>query len=218
MYNPCMTNLKCKDCGKDFTVPNYRSKTAKYCSKQCHGRWTANHREYDGSHAIGNKWRQGIPPANKGKTSPQKGKRVTEYIKCKCGYCGDTFERVPWIHNQSEASQYGRFCNSVCRNKFISEKKSGENSHLFVGGVNTYRGRSWTNARKKAVIRDGGTCQECSDMIGDSISVHHIKPFRFFDSEKEANHIDNLKCLCQSCHMKQEWDFLRIERLLDPSA
>jgi 5-methylcytosine-specific restriction protein A len=83
--------------------------------------------------------------------------------------------------------------------------KSGEKSPFWVGGETTYRGKGWVEARLSAVERDKGVCQSCGKVVGRSISVHHIKPFRLFDNIKDANALDNLICLCQSCHMRIEY-------------
>lgn len=207
-----MPTLKCTSCSSEYTVPSYRTKTSRFCSKQCHGRHTSKTRIYDGSHAVGNTWRKGIPPVNKGLPSPFRGKRVKQYKIHECSYCGNVFERVPWLDAQSSGSKYGKFCNQSCRNQFISKHKSGKNSHLYVGGPKTYRGRGWIEARKQAVVRDGGTCVKCGKFIGDSIPVHHIIPFRLFDCPLKANLLENLECVCQSCHVKEEWKFLRMEK------
>ena len=207
-----MPKLQCTSCFNEYSVPNYRVKTSRFCSKQCHGRHTAQNRDYDGSHSIGNKHRLGLSPSNKGQPSPNKGKRLVPYVIHACAYCGATFERIPWYDKQSAGDHYGKFCNSVCRNAHISESRSGEKSHLYVGGIKTYRGRGWIAARKLAVIRDGGACVKCGKHIGESIPVHHIKPFRLFDSPEKANLLENLACVCQSCHMKEEWNFLRTEK------
>ena len=91
-------------------------------------------------------------------------------------------------------------CSKKCR-KIGS---SGENSPRWIGGPTTYRGRGWLIERENVVKRDNGICQCCGKNVGNSIPVHHIKPFRLFETAKEANDIDNLICLCQSCHMKTE--------------
>lgn len=212
-----MPIIKCHCCGLDYVVPNYRIKSSRFCSKACHGRHTAKIRVFTGAHAIGNKWRVGIPPASKGKPSPSRGRRFVDYVSHVCNDCGSVFERVPWIDKQSKGDKLGKFCNSKCRNNYISKNKSGENSHLYVGGINTYRGRGWKKIRMLVVARDGGECQKCKKFIGDSISVHHIKPYRLFKSKEEANQLANLVCVCQSCHMKEEWDFLRNQKFLAAS-
>jgi len=207
-----MPTLKCTSCLADYSVPAYRVTTSRFCSKRCHGRHTAQNRDYDGSHSIGNKHRLGLSPSNKGQPSPGKGKRLVSYVSHVCNYCGKSFDRVPWYDKQSAGSHYGKFCNSVCRNAHISENRSGNKSPLYVGGVKTYRGRGWIEARKIAVLRDGGACVKCGKFIGKSIPVHHVKPFRLFDCPEKANQPENLQCVCQPCHMKEEWSFLRMEK------
>ena len=205
-----MPTKNCVQCGVEYSIPNYRVSNSRFCGKPCHGRWTSAHRVYDGSHAIGNKYRLGLPGPYKGQVGPTKGRRFVDYVKYTCAYCDKEFERSP---NESRkhpgGDKMGRFCNRACSNKFISERRSGVQSPLYVGGIKTYRGRGWNEARMLAVLRDGGSCVVCFRHIGASIPVHHIRPFREFADPKEANVLGNLTCMCQSCHMKAEWAHLK---------
>lgn len=199
-----MIEKTCEICSKKFGVQPYRAKTARFCSKSCGGKWHMATRVMRGPSLVGNKLRLGLSPANKGKSSPQLGKKIVKYKSFKCRACNDVFEVVPWIVRQNKTKSGDRFCSKQCHSVFMAEHKSGENSPHWVGGILTYRGRGWLQARALAVSRDKGTCQRCLKFIGKSISVHHIKPFREFSSKDEANSLDNLICLCQPCHMKVE--------------
>jgi hypothetical protein len=66
------------------------------------------------------------------------------------------------------------------------------------------RGEDWEQDRFQAIERDNGTCCECGKIVGRSIIVHHIKPFREFPTSMEANQLSNLECLCRACHIKKE--------------
>lgn len=184
----------CAVCDKEILVRPKRFERTKYCSRQCRGRATVGHMN-------------AVRPPVKGnfKVGDNMGKanhKWVEPIEFKCEYCGDLFYKKPYQVNHADFA--GRYCSKKCRNNYRKEYESGENSPHWVGGPRTYRGRGWLDARAKAVERDNGTCQVCSMHIGYSIPVHHIIPFRDFDSAVEANALDNLVCQCQPCHMRHE--------------
>jgi 5-methylcytosine-specific restriction endonuclease McrA len=199
-----MIAKKCEICGKEYFVKPYREKTARFCSFKCSGYWHLKNREMPNEHKKGNKWRKGLRPTNSF-TSEQAeifNRVESEYFICK--NCGNTFQIKPWIVRQNRTKSGLRFCTKQCHSEYMKKEKSGEKSSFYVGGITTYRGRGWIISRREAVKRDKGICQRCGKYIGDSIPVHHIKPYRLFNSVKEANNIDNLISLCQSCHMKYE--------------
>jgi DEAD/DEAH box helicase domain-containing protein len=82
-------------------------------------------------------------------------------------------------------------------------------SHLRAAGLwsndpNDY-GPLWPRIRDQVRARDKYTCQVCG--IKESKrqhDVHHKTPFRAFRSAEEANRIENLTTLCNSCHHKVE--------------
>jgi hypothetical protein len=83
----------------------------------------------------------------------------------------------------------------------------------YRGGPGVKRGASWSKQRDLARDRDGHSCQAClvhASDYGKRMPVHHIVPFREFATHEAANHLDNLICLCQSCHMKMEHGTLRL--------
>lgn len=62
--------------------------------------------------------------------------------------------------------------------------------------------------------RDGYTCRRCGmtqTENGEALAVDHIKPWRSFTSEIEANDPSNLASLCKKCHgyktskVEREW-------------
>lgn len=161
-------------------------------------------RSMPNDHKIGNKWREGLRPANAFTSKQAKEMNSVERESFKCAHCGNSFEVIPWIVRQNKTKSGDRFCSKSCHSLFKAERESGPNSKQWVGGITTYRGKGWLEARMLAVERDKGTCQTCGKVIGKSIPVHHIIPFRMFESTAAANHIDNLVCLCQPCHMKME--------------
>lgn len=194
--------ISCEVCNKTFTVKPYRAKTARFCSRQCGGKWHMANREMPRAHLSGNQHRKGKRPTNAFTSEQVSGKANAKWVageRFECEFCNKSFFVKPWIIRQNGSP---RFCSRECFRE--SGTFLGEKSPNWVGGPQTYRGRSWQKARSLVVKRDNGACQRCGRVVGDSISVHHIRPFREFASEAEANAMDNLICLCQSCHMKVE--------------
>jgi DEAD/DEAH box helicase domain-containing protein len=75
---------------------------------------------------------------------------------------------------------------------------------LWNADQNDY-GPDWDKIRQNAIRRDGNRCQVCgTTLVGDSLHVHHIKPFRTFTSRETANQLQNLISLCPACHRKAE--------------
>lgn len=180
-------------------LPPYEFRRKRYCSRSCQGRAKIPHL---------NRVRR--PPKNHPsafKPGQQVGPDNPMYVPAQgfiCEHCRQPFELKPWQvrHHLRWGGLKIRFCGRKCFS--ASGAFRGEKSTSWVGGSKTYRGRSWIRARLAAVKRDNGTCQFCGKVIGVSIPVHHVRPYRDFDSDVEANAIDNLICACQSCHMKNE--------------
>lgn len=87
----------------------------------------------------------------------------------------------------------------------------GELHHRWKGGREPYYGENWHEQRRKVLRRDEYECQKCG--IGDEkhresrdmgLDVHHIVPLREFETEEEANRLDNLVTLCRNCHNQVE--------------
>ena len=122
-----------------------------------------------------------------------------------CEICGKGFETHP--------GRETRFCSRKCHGKFISKTQSGEGHPNWKGGKVNYYGENWQQQRDKARKRDDGECQICSvteEELDRELDVHHITPVRIFKDNygemwwKKANKLDNLICVCQSCHQKWE--------------
>lgn len=83
----------------------------------------------------------------------------------------------------------------------------------YQGGAVVRRGQSWGIQRKAARERDHYRCLGCGiteAKLGKKLSVHHVIPFRRFATHAEANRLENLVSLCQSCHMRLEHGKLNI--------
>ncbi len=75
---------------------------------------------------------------------------------------------------------------------------------LWNADKNDY-GPDWEKIRHNALRRDGNRCQVCgTTLFGESLHVHHIKPFRSFNSQETANQLQNLISLCPACHQRAE--------------
>jgi len=73
------------------------------------------------------------------------------------------------------------------------------------GLANAERREGWRDARWEALERDEWECQECGKNLGPGTAqVHHIRPYRGYDSTEEANRLENLKSLCPGCHKEIE--------------
>lgn len=72
-------------------------------------------------------------------------------------------------------------------------------------GHKKYYGPNWRYQRYLARERDDYTCKKCGIKeldYGHELSVHHIKPFVYFDNYEEANKLSNLLTVCEPCHRK----------------
>ena len=199
-----MVTKTCEICGKPFQVKPYRASTARFCSYRCSGKWHAEqrlaHAPKPWAAAILDRHRHKSPTKFTSETARgSNNPRWVDGIAFICECCGRIFTAKPWLVRQNGPP---RFCSRSCFE--LSGVFRGTKSPRWVGGPMSYRGRDWRAARRRAVARDKGTCQRCETVIGPSIPVHHIRPFREFASAKEANALDNLVCLCSRCHAQQE--------------
>lgn len=84
-------------------------------------------------------------------------------------------------------------------------KFDGEENVNWKGGHGGYYGPSWEKQRDEARERDNKVCKACGSE--KKINVHHIRPVRKWEVEEEhekMNSLENLICLCRSCHGKLE--------------
>lgn len=195
----------CEICGEIFLVKPYRVETARFCSLSCKGKHDLSVRKMVNPNLAGNQHRKGLRPTNAFTSEQVAGAnnpKWIEPIERTCRNCGAKFYKKP---HQLRGDRKGYYCTPKCRSEYRREHMSGENSIFWVGGKKTYRGRNWQNLRLIVIDEQDGNCADCGTHKGKSLPVHHIIPFREFDSPDEANKRDNLIGLCQSCHMKREY-------------
>lgn len=112
-----------------------------------------------------------------------------------CIGCGSRFERAP---SQLKRGG-GKFCTRACRDRHWK----GSVTPNWQNGSGVYkRGPHWFSTRRRILARDGHSCVQCGSK--NRPHVHHIIPFRMFDSADEANHDSNLITLCPPCHRKED--------------
>lgn len=128
-------------------------------------------------------------------------------VERECATCGELICRY-----ESKIKSENVFCDRDCLGEWKSENMSGPSSAQWEGGYGNYRGSEWEKQRRKALERDGHTCQYCLTHKGDldsPLHVHHITPLMDFDDPKEADRLENLVTLCGSCHNKWEGLYIR---------
>lgn len=108
----------------------------------------------------------------------------------KCIICGVEFITQP--------SNTKVTCGEACSRKYKSQTHKGDKSHFWRGGKTAPYVGEWRTRRREALDRDGYRCVLCEST--DRIQVHHIVPYRY----SKSHDLNNLVCLCRSCHSKEE--------------
>jgi ribosomal protein L31 len=125
-------------------------------------------------------------------------------VKFSCEWCGDSYLRAANREGKT------RFCSQECLVEWRSREYSGENHPRWKDNGDYYRGPNWHKQRTKARKRDNHECQNCGDEDSE-LDVHHIIPFSEFDDYKQANQLQNLITLCDSCHSNVEWGNITVQ-------
>jgi len=125
-----------------------------------------------------------------------------ERVTKPCKQCGETMEVL-----RSDPRRDGRaFCSLDCYGGWLSEHGVGEDHHQWKGGEISCGGE-WWSVHRRAREQDDHRCQRCGktkEGIGREPDVHHIEPVREFDDPADAHQLDNVVCLCRSCHRTVE--------------
>lgn len=114
-----------------------------------------------------------------------------------CQYCGKKLERKRF---NGRLEDYGvflkrQYCNRECMRKGFL--KIGESDANWSNAHSTAR-----NINKLILKKD--YCEICGST--ENLDMHHI------DGNWKNNNLDNLMCLCRSCHMKIERNDVEIEK------
>lgn len=121
-------------------------------------------------------------------------------IKISCPKCGKIRERRGYL-SQARSKVLCLECTSDQFNGEGNPNWKGGHKHWSPGRFGKDKdGLSWKVQRQLAWERDDYTCQHCHEKKNRNPDVHHITPFRV----SQSHALDNLICLCQSCHLKLE--------------
>lgn len=145
------------------------------------------------------------------------GKDLDRKQEVKCAWCGGDLVRERSEYEKSE----NFFCGDKdCRSHWQRENVYGENHPQFKPDYQDSYGPNWDRQAAKARQRDNYECQICGvpqEEFDRALHVHHLTPRREFMDEsgydyKQANRIDNLVTLCESCHGKYgDWVVLPLD-------
>ena len=154
-----------------------------------------------------------ISEARKGKPSPFKGKHHSILSKSKIGIFHKG--KIGWNRGKKgrkasletkqkmSLSHKGKKIHSEVYKQKLKEQWSGKNNPAWNGGRSFGEyGIEYTATLKKFIInRDIKTCQICNNPYSqDKLVVHHI------DYNKKNNNVNNLVCLCRTCHPKTNYN------------
>lgn len=112
-------------------------------------------------------------------------------------------ENRVWRENLSIASKGKKKSKAHKTALSIAAQKRVKEQGISEGLIKYYQTRkntpnSWTINRRLALERDAGRCRHCG--TNKKIEVHHMNPFK----KSKNNELDNLICLCNSCHKMAE--------------
>ena len=192
-----MNKKKCLICRAIFYVPNYRKKTAKYCSHMCSFRGQllkGSLRRKTGiiknCIACGKPFYQ--PKChNQVKTCSKKcgftirrnkgGRKLGIREKRKCINCHKEYKIA------SNSLRNKKYCSRKCWKDFIKKfAKYPQQQRL--------QSAEWIKLRKEVLKRQNNKCWFCNNK---GTEVHHIEPYSISGNNK----LENLMLLCKSCHL-----------------
>lgn len=210
-----LPNRTCSGCGSEFYDPKAR---AQYCG-ECDPNAGANNGNWKGGTTSGTcrecgdgfeyypsdkdgvycssciAEADGLLPENPAERLPR--------TSTSCPACGAVQLVLPSL---LERRTRGVFCDLDCYGEWLSENVVGENHHHWKAGESPYA-HGWSNVRRAARVRDEYQCRVCGKTkseMGRNPDVHHVTPIREFDDPRDAHRLENVLCLCRSCHRKAE--------------
>jgi len=195
----------CDWCGEEATQrkAHYRGTEHHFCSPSCTNKWQARDTPELVCENCGEVYQ--VQPADKDESRfcsaecrnshPYKGKTQLD-----CEYCGEDYEVYP---SQAPRSS---FCSAECQLDWMHDTYRGEDHPRHVSHTTGWYGPEWEDIRAEIHDRDGHSCVVCGAERDETpqLDVHHIVPYRKFESNEEAHSKDNLITLCRSCHSKYE--------------
>ena len=113
----------------------------------------------------------------------------------KCEQCG---RQIVWRLKARDR----RFCSRECARIYSVGERAGN----WRGGASLHRGRGWSRIADTIRERDNRRCRRCGKTEAENkqkLSVDHVRPWREFANERDANDERNLVSLCRSCHGKK---------------
>jgi 5-methylcytosine-specific restriction endonuclease McrA len=118
-------------------------------------------------------------------------------LHAECPTCGKSFERRLAYAKRAKG---GPYCTKECSDV----ARRGDGAFNWRGGHKGYRGAKWPAIRAQVRERDNYQCRRCgkpeTENGGKQLSIDHVVPYRMFETADEANELDNLVALCNSCH------------------
>ena len=121
-------------------------------------------------------------------------------VSVRCTQCGKRTSVPRWFEKEGLELH---FCDDRCQRRWREDHRSD----VQLKGRPTYRGGNWSTVARTIRERDGYRCRTCGtseESLGRQLDVHHVVPFRAFESAERANHPDNLVSVCPSCHKRTE--------------
>lgn len=126
-------------------------------------------------------------------------------VQLTCSECGEKFSTA------REPNRHLPLCRSCAASiMMLARDWSGSSNPRWRGGQKSWElgrrgsdpdGLSWSVQKRRVWVRDSYTCQDCGKVEhGWRPDVHHIDPWR----HSRSHAMDNLVCLCRSCHNKRD--------------
>ena len=211
-----LANRTCSGCDRSFYDPDAKREHCDSCDPNAgehNGNWRGGQERTDCEN-CGDSFRF-YPSEKPGRYCPTCVEEADEFLGTQyatdaewttqpCRHCDDEFD----ILRSDVERGRGAFCSRDCYGAWLSAHRTGSDHHQWEGGSLTYGGRWWA-VRRQALERDDHACRVCGrshDEIGREPDVHHVVRVRDFDDPNDAHSLDNVVCLCRSCHRHVEAD------------
>lgn len=112
-------------------------------------------------------------------------KKIEKY----CQYCGKQLERKRFNGRLEDFTVFKnrKYCGRLCMRKAFT--------HIGISNANNSNCHSTARIINKLFLHKT-QCEKCGSI--NNLDIHHI------DGNWKNNNLDNLMCLCRSCHTKYE--------------